>query len=124
VTNERVRLRAGAFILGAALAACSEVTFSGGEPVSLEIAVDKATAAIGEDVAVSVDARGTSLNGVVVEYGDGVADSLSAFGAVSAQTTFVHRYQEVGTYVVRGRAEDGPTGTARDSATVVVTGGG
>lgn len=111
-------------LLAAVFPACSEVTVSGGQPVSLELAVDKAAATVGEDVSVAVAARGTSLNGVVVEYGDGAADSLAAFGAVSAQTTFVHQYAEPGTFVIRGRAEDGPTGTARDSATVVITGGG
>lgn len=104
-------------------AACSDVTFEGGGPVSISLTADRASAVVGQDVTFTYDVTGELLDRVTIEYGDGVADTIVTNGAQSAHGRAVHAYDTAGSFTVLGVAYDGVQGP--DSATVAiqVTGG-
>jgi hypothetical protein len=66
--------------------------------------------------------KGTSLDGIVIEYGDGVADSVFTQGAQTATGSVAHAFEVAGSFTVVGRAEDGSTGTATAQIAIVVGG--
>jgi len=102
--------------------ACSDVTFEGGGPVTIQLSADRTSVPAGGSVTFTFEATGTYLNGVVVDYGDGVVDSVSTLGAQTAAGSVSHSFGLPGSYTVVGRAEDGVTGTA--TAEVVIQVGG
>jgi len=106
------------FFLLATLAACSDVTVTGGGPTTLSLTADRTSAVTNEDVTFLYDAAGTSLIRVVLAYGDGTADTVDAFGAVTASGQRSHAYAVSGTYQVEGTAEDAVGGAAADTVTV------
>jgi len=110
-----------AVVLGAA--ACSDLTFEGGGPVSITLTATPTTVATGADVTFTYDLKGEFLDGVTLDFGDGAADTAFAPGAQSAHGSFVHAYDAAGAFTAIGVAYDGRQGP--DSATVViqVTGG-
>lgn len=112
-----------AVALAAALAACSNVTFSGGGPLSIKLITDRTTAKVGQNVAFDFDASGSVLDGVVVAYGDGVADTLFASGAMSAHGQFLHPYTAVGTYTAVATVYDAVQGQDSAKVAIQVTGG-
>jgi len=108
-------------VAAAASAGCSDLTFVGGDPAAFELTIEgSATPLVGDTAAFRYQASGTSLSGVILEYGDGVADSIGTFGAVTASGVAVHTYAEAGSYVVEGRLEDAVQGVVRDEVTVEV----
>ena len=111
-----------AVIVVAGLAACSDITFQGGGPVTIKLTANKTTVPAGGSVTFSYEVKGTYLDGVVIDYGDGAADTAFTVGAQAASGTFGHAFELPGSYTVIGRAEDGATGTA--TAEVVITVGG
>lgn len=106
----------------AGLVACSDVTFVGGGPVTITLTANKTAVPAGGSVIFTYDVKGTYLDGVVIDYGDGVADTAFTAGSQTASGTFGHAFGLPGAYTVIGRAEDGATGTA--TAEVVITVGG
>ena len=79
--------------------ACSSTTTDFGEPLSIALTVDRAVGVAGVDTfSFRYDATGTSLMGIVLEFGDGQADSLSAQGATSAGATRSHVYAVPGAF--------------------------
>jgi len=103
-------------------AACSDLAYGGG-PVSITLTADRTTAAVGQDVTFTYDVTGELLDGVTVEFGDGVADTMLTGGAQTARGRFIHAYGASGSFTALGVVYDNRLG--RDSATVVVqvTGG-
>lgn len=99
-------------------AACNEITFEGGGPISLTLAVDKTTAAKGQDVTFTYAATGELIEGVTLDFGDGVADTAFTLGAQSASGRFVHAYSAAGTFRAVGVAYDSRQGP--DSVQVVI----
>ncbi|NJD19978.1 MAG: hypothetical protein FIA95_11950 [Gemmatimonadetes bacterium] len=112
-----------AVALAAVLAACSDVTFEGGGPLTIKLIADRTTASVGQNVTFDFDATGSILDGVVVDYGDGVADTMYTSGAMSAHGQFLHAYSAAGTYNAVATVFDAVQG--QDSATVAIriTGG-
>lgn len=88
-----------------ALLACSEVTVEGGGPLTFSLTADQTTGSVGTELTFRYQAGGTALDGIVVEYGDGTADSVAAFGAQTASGFVTHAFAAAGTYVVEGRVE-------------------
>jgi hypothetical protein len=90
----------------------------------MELTVDASTKAVGEDFSFSYDARGTALNRVVVQYGDGNEDSDSTFfGAFQSSEmagVMVHAYDSTGTFTVVGWVEDLAVGSDTVQLTVTV----
>ena len=66
-------------VIAMAAGACSEVSFEGGGPVSITLISDRTTATTGQNIAFDVEARGSILDGVIVDFGDGVADTMYAW---------------------------------------------
>jgi hypothetical protein len=112
-----------AIALAVAAAACSEVTFEGGGPVSITLNADKTTAKVGQNVLFSFDAVGSILDGVTLDYGDAVADTMYTLGSVTAHGQFLHAYTAAGTYRAIGTAWDARQGPASDTVVIQITGG-
>ncbi len=108
-------------ILG--LAACSDITFQGGGPVTISLTADRTAVPAGGTVTFTYEVKGKSLEGVFVDYGDGTAeDTVITVGAQTASGRVSHAFGLPGSYTVVGRAEDAATGTA--TAEVVIQVGG
>lgn len=100
---------------------CSSIASSGGEPLSLTLTADRQTAAVGQDVTFTYEARGTSISGVLLDYGDGALDSINSFGSQSATGRRVHAYGEAGDFTVVGTVFDAVDGTRSSTAAITVT---
>ena len=98
--------------------ACSSITIEGGIPVRIELVADRSTAVVSDTVRFTYDARGTSIEGVYVDFGDGVVDTTLTLGANSASGIVSHAWNRTGTFTVVARAEDLATGVA--TAQVVI----
>ena len=112
-----------AIIAMVAAGACSEVTFEGGGPVKITLISDRTTAKTGQNIAFDFDATGSILDGVIIVYGDGLADTIYTSGAMSAHGQFLHAYQATGTFAAVGTAYDAIRGQAEDTVVVRITGG-
>lgn len=119
--DSRARLLLGVLAL-ACMAACSDITFVGGGPVTIKLTADRTAVVTGGMVTFAYDVKGTFLESVVLDYGDGAADSVFTVGSQTAAGTFSHAFALPGSFTVIGRAEDSATGTA--TAEVVITVGG
>jgi hypothetical protein len=104
------------------VAACSDITFVGGGPVTIELSVDRSRVAVGDSVTFTYDVKGTYIVRIVFEYGDGAVDSVSTLGAQKASGEVSHAFGLPGSYAVVGRAEDSATGTATAQVVVEVEG--
>jgi hypothetical protein len=78
---------------------CSAIT-DVGRPLTVTVTASKTTAAVGESIDFRADATGRSLFGIEVDFGDGIAEAQSTFGAQSATARFSHAYDEAGVYEV------------------------
>jgi hypothetical protein len=99
-----------ACVLLVAPLACGE---GGLDPLPLHVAVEanRATAGPGELVEFVVTARGGSLVGVEIDYGDSEVEQRGAGGARTARVTFPHAYATTGTYQVRATVVDAVAGS-------------
>jgi hypothetical protein len=78
---------------------CSSTSTDFGQPLSITLTADRDVAVAGADtVTFRYDAAGTDLVGIVLDFGDGQADSLSAQGATTAGATREHVYADPGTF--------------------------
>ncbi len=111
-----------ATVLAAALGACTDVTFEGGGPLTFELTADRTTARTGQDVTFSFTAKGAALDGVIVAFGDGKADTMQTANATTASGRFVHAYATVGTFTAVGSVWDAQQGPATDQVVIQITG--
>ncbi len=95
--------------LGYCIAACTASTTEA-VPLELTLTANRSTVAPGDTVAFSVQARGSALVGVEIDYGDSVKDGYSTGGAFTARVSFRHSYGASGTYVVRAVITDAREG--------------
>ncbi len=116
----RMALVAAAALAVAGTAACSSSSLEIGSELSLELDAP-ASVPLADSLVIQYDARGRSLLGLVVEYGDGTADSVAFVGSQSAGGRLAHKYSESGEYRVTGRVQDGVEGTTMADVTVSVT---
>ena len=119
--NSRSRLLLAVFVL-AGLAACSDITFVGGGPVTIKLTANKTAVPAGGSVTFAYEVKGTYLEGVIIDYDDGAADTVFTVGSQTASGTFGHAFELPGEYTVIATADDSSTGTA--TAQVVITVGG
>ena len=116
----RVGLVLGTLALWVGFVACggeSEI----GSPLSLSIE-GPSTAVVGDTIAVSYSARGRSLVGLVVAWGDGMVDSVTAGGAQLADGRVRHAYQGAGQFRIIATIEDAIEGTEAEFVDVTVGG--
>lgn len=101
--------------------ACLDDSITGSRTLGVDVTTSASSVETGETVTATVSAMGTGLQGMLVDWGDGVVDSLSLSGlVVTAESAFDHGYSAAGSYTVVARAED-QSGAVADSATVEVT---
>jgi len=100
--------------------ACLDDNLIGTRPLSMEVTVDPAVAEVDEVVTAHYSATGTDIGGVIIDWGDGDADTIPYFGgAVVIEAPVEHQYQEPGTYIVVGTVE-AQNGELSAEATVTV----
>jgi len=100
--------------------ACSDSVVEIGSELELELDAP-ATSALSDSVSVAFEARGRSLLGFVLRYGDGSVDSVRLSGSQSAGGQLRHLYQETGTYTLVGEVQDGIEGNIMAEVTLTVT---
>lgn len=110
-------LLSGAAVLGGCL---DSGTAEVGHPLQFTLHVVEADLSLGQPHEFRLEARGRQLSGLVIEYGDGITDSIPAFGAQTASHLQGYLYPDPGTYRVRARVEESSGAVARDSVQVVV----
>ncbi len=113
---------AGLLVVGVFGAGCLDDSITGTRPVTLSIAAESETAAVGDPVTVSFSATGTGLISVTMDWGDGgVIDTVSLGGQpVEAAGRVEHTYSEAGSYTITGTAS-ASNGTASSQTTVQIS---
>ena len=97
--------------------ACEDDPF--GSSLSVQL-VGPGTGVVGEELTVRYDARGRSLVGVILAWGDGAVDSISTSGAQTAAGTRRHTYQMPGLFTVQARVEDALEGAKTAEVSIQV----
>jgi len=87
---------------------------------AITLSVDRTTAAVGDTLAFRYEAQGRALSRVVVDYGDGTADTATAIGSQVAAGTLKHAYGAPASYVVTATVEESDGGAASGDVTVQV----
>lgn len=104
-----------------ASSACLDDSITGMRTLAVSMSTSPSAVATGETVTATVIAMGTGLQGILVDWGDGVVDSLSLSGTVvTAESAFDHDFAAAGSYTVIAVAED-QSGAIADTTTVDVT---
>lgn len=113
-----------ALLVGALLAlgmGCTDTSTAIGGPLSITLTVDRATGLAGVDAfSFHLEATGTELLGIVLAFGDGQADSVSALGASSVGATRVHVYESPGTFSAVAHATESLGAVKADTVVVEV----
>ena len=103
-----------------AAAGCREVA-DPGRSIAIDLSTDRATAVVGEPVDFRYAAQGPSLAGLIVDYGDGSADSVAGFGAQTASGTLTHAFDVPGGFDVTAVLLDFAGDSASDTVSVMIT---
>ena len=114
-----------AWVLGAVgvftVLSCSDSTADFGEPLSITLTVDRSSGTAGVDLfTFRYDASGSQLLGVVLEFGDGQADSVAGQGGSTARATRTHLYEIPGTYSANARVVEALGATLADTVVVQI----
>ena len=117
----RRRLRWGIVMTLALAVACSSSSVSGLRELAISITATPTTAAVNTPVQFRYDAMGAQLSGIVVAYGDGVADSVATFGASTAGGQLTHTYSAPGMFQVEATVIAGNGNRASNSTSVEIT---
>lgn len=102
------------------LAACMETTTTVGGPTHIQLEAVQPTRTLGQAHQFRVEAEGRTLSRIVLEFGSERVDSVQAAGAQSLTHVHTYTFNDVGSFLVRARVEDGTGNVARDSVTVMV----
>jgi hypothetical protein len=111
-----------AIIAAVTAAACLDNDITGTRPLSFTLTSDVATTTVGDSITFTFAATGTSIFGVVLDYGDGVIDTLPTQSPSTVEWTQQVRrvYAVPGDFNVVGRLETG-IGARSDTVAVTVT---
>lgn len=120
---KRILRVAAPLVLAAALAACTEVTYDEDADVRVELTASPTTARTGQSITFTLEAEGSVLDYIAVQYGDGGTDTIQTSNAQTAYGTFVHAYATVGTFRAVGSVWDVRQGVATDTVVIQITGG-
>ncbi|MEK9501121.1 PKD domain-containing protein [Gaopeijia maritima] len=116
----RLRIAAVIFAMAAVATGCLDDSITGERPISIDLDITPESPMVDENVRAVFSATGTGLRGVLVDWGDGVVDSLALSGlVVEAQSYMDHIYTTAGEYPVTARVED-QTSSQSATTTVVV----
>ena len=108
-------------VAGSLLASCLDDSITGTRPISFSLTADLVTVTVGNEVTFSYNATGTQMQGVILDYGDGVVDSVDVTGGnvIEAGGVLMHTFTVPGAFLVRGRVET-VAEVRRDSLTIQV----
>jgi PKD repeat protein len=117
----RSSLRALAVVVGVAAGwGCLDDSITGERPLTIQLTVAPASALVTETVTATFEATGSGIQGVILDWGDGLVDSLVLSGrVVEAASDLDHIYGVSGTFTVTAIVED-QTGTDSASRTVEI----
>jgi hypothetical protein len=108
-------------LLFCAAGGCSSTSTDFGQPLSITLTADRDVAVAGVDtVTFRYDAAGTDLVGIVLDFGDGQVDSLSAQGATTAGATREHVYADPGTFFAVAEVLEAFGGSLADTVVIEV----
>jgi hypothetical protein len=108
-------------VFAVALSGCLRLDVSSPEEVAITLTSDQATAGIGEEISFRYEATAFSLVEVVLEYGDGEADTILGRGAVSASGFLDHAFQQAGSFIVTGTVSDATAPSQSASVTIQIS---
>lgn len=110
-----------ALLLAAATVACLDNDITGTRPLSFSLTSDVGTATVGDSITFTFAAEGTSIFGVLLDYGDGVVDTLVTESSSTVEWTQAvrHAYEVPGAFDVVGRLETA-VGSRTDTVAVAV----
>lgn len=89
-------------------------------PLLVTLESSRTTVSRGDTVTFTVNAAGNNLFGVVLDYGDSVAEQYAMGGALSARVTFRHAFGSTGSFTVRAVVTDAIAGEKEASVGIVV----
>jgi hypothetical protein len=88
--------------------------------LTVAITAPKNELVVDETVSFRLEATGSSLNEVSVDFGDGTNEARGTAGAQTASANFPHQFSTAGTFHVVGFATEAGGTTVRDTVIVVV----
>jgi hypothetical protein len=115
----RVRILAGV-VASVIACGCSSST----EPpraLNVSVAASAPSAQAGDTLSFVVEATGSNLVGVTIDYGDDESAQYATGGATSAHVTFKHAFSSAGEFVVQAVVTDALSGEKGASVAVVIT---
>ena len=93
--------------------------------LTIRITATSTAATVGDVVGFDFDATGPIVVAIIVAYGDGVADTVEAIGAIggvnSASGRVTHAFQTAGTFLVEALVVDAQEGRLTDTVSVNIT---
>lgn len=101
--------------------ACLDLPVDEGRPTGIVLVANPATATVGETVIFTFEAQGTELFGVLVDYQDGVVDSVRAFGAQTMGADLEHAFTTAADHEVVATVFENSGRTVSDTVVVPVT---
>jgi hypothetical protein len=104
--------------------ACSAVTVADSRPTAVDLTASPTAAPVNQAVHFSYTASGVALSGLLLEYGDGTADTVDLGGSQTASGTLPHSYTDGGTFTARATLNDVGFGVVADSVEVTITAAG
>jgi hypothetical protein len=105
------------------LAACSGPTVLE-HVLTISISATTTEATVGEEMNFTFDVTGPIVVGIIIEYGDGVADSLelgAGIGVNAASGWFTHAFDTTATFLVEATVVDAQAGRLTDTLSVDIT---
>lgn len=91
-------------------------------PTRITLTADRTTATTGQGIEFSFSAVGPAIRTLRLDFGDGSAEAVDAFGATTVSGRRQHAFAEAGSYTVIATLDDAVDGTLTDDVTVEVTG--
>jgi PKD repeat protein len=88
-------------------ASCFDQSITGFRPLSFEVSVTPETTTINASVDVNFSATGTQIRVIIIDFGDGVSDTLAYLNPVEVSDRTSHAYSATGVYTVSGRLVSG-----------------
>ena len=89
-----------------AASGCLDDNITGTRPLTFSLSAEPTTGSVGQTITFSYEGTGTIIQGVILEYGDGVIDSVFTPGSVvEVGGNLNHEYETTGTFQALGRME-------------------
>ena len=89
-----------------AVSGCLDDSITGTRPLTFSFSASPTTTSVGQTITFSYEGTGTLIQGVIVDYGDGVIDSVFTPGSVvEVSGALDHEYEATGTFQALGRLE-------------------